>query len=72
MTFVVAGMFGLGLPEIIVLLGAFIIFGLGVIWGIASRARRQRRNFSRYSPKCGRGLSQPDAALCSYCAIRLP
>jgi uncharacterized membrane protein len=67
MTFVVAGMFGLGLPEIIVLLGAFIIFGLGVVWGIASRARR--RNFSRYCPKYGRGLSQPDAP---FCATRLP
>jgi hypothetical protein len=32
-----------------------------------------KNKFSRFCPKCGRGLNQPkDAACCAYCGFQLP
>ncbi len=64
-----AGLLGLGGPEVLVIFIAVIIFTVGVMWGKS----KKRSQFSRYCPKCGRGLNQPaDAPCCSYCGARLP
>jgi predicted amidophosphoribosyltransferase len=71
MTLVVAGMFGIGGPEVMALLilALVLVFTVGLRWGNS----RKRDSFSRFCPKCGRGLSQPaDAPFCSYCGARLP
>jgi len=75
MTYVVAAMLGLGGPEVAaIFILSLILFG-GPIFAIVmvvSRAKR-RTGFSRYCPKCGRGLTQQvDAPFCSYCGQRLP
>jgi hypothetical protein len=63
---------GLGGPEIIVIAVVFFgfIFFIGWVWG----GRRNNTQFSRYCPKCGRGLRQPedDAPCCAYCGEQLP
>lgn len=70
MPFVVAGMFGLGGPEVLVvfLVLLLIIFLIGRAVG-----KSKIKQFSRFCPKCGRGLDQPkDASCCAYCGFQLP
>jgi hypothetical protein len=55
-------------PTIVALALVVLIFTVGVVWG-----KSRSRGFSRYCPKCGRGLNQPaDARCCSYCGAALP
>jgi hypothetical protein len=71
MTFVSAGIFGLGGPEVAALL-ILLLVGFLVVRVTASPAGNRGR-FSRYCPKCGRGLTQQaDAPFCGYCGDRLP
>jgi hypothetical protein len=74
MTFVAAGVFGLGGPEIaavVVLLGS-IALPVAVVVLIVKAVSKPNR-YSRYCPKCGRGLTQQaDAPFCSFCGERLP
>jgi hypothetical protein len=74
MIFVLAGMFGLGGPEIAALfvLLATIAVPVAVVVLIVNAVGKRNR-YSRYCPKCGRGLTQQtDAPFCSYCGDRLP
>ena len=62
-----AGMFGLGLPEVMALLIPTLLVVL------IMRIVRRPTAPSRYCAKCGRGLTQPlDAPFCSYCGNKLP
>lgn len=74
MTFVLAGLFGLGGPEIaalVVLLGTIAVPIVVVV--LIAKAVRNPNRYSRCCPKCGRGLTQQvDAPFCSYCGDRLP
>lgn len=74
MTFLMAGMFGLGGPEVLAILVLFSILVVPVLVVVLIvKAVRKPAPFSRYCPKCGRGLSQQaDAPFCSYCGDRLP
>ena len=68
-----AGIFGLGGPEVGVI-GAlgFILCGIVAVAVLLPLARSGRQ-FSRYCPKCGRGLNQPaDARFCCYCGEVMP
>ena len=59
---------GMGGPEVIVVV--LLAVGLAV-WGM-SRVMKKNQ-FSRFCPKCGRGLNLPsDAQCCSHCGARLP
>lgn len=63
-----AGIFGLGGPVVIVIgvLG-FVFCGVLAVAVLLPLAKAGRQ-FSRYCPKCGRGLNQPaDARFCCYC-----
>jgi len=74
MTFVVAGIFGLGGPEVLAIMVLLLVLvgPIVAVTMIVSRAKR-RTGFSRYCPKCGRGLTQQvDAPFCSYCGERIP
>ena len=58
----------MGFPEIVVTAAALILLGIGVGWGLS-----RRKQFSRFCPKCGRGLRQPkEATRCAYCGNPLP
>jgi hypothetical protein len=74
MTPLLAGLVGLGGPEIAVLLVLFTVVAVPVlIVVLIVKVIRKPAAFSRYCPKCGRGLiQQPDAPFCSYCGNRLP
>jgi hypothetical protein len=70
-----AGMVGLGGPEIAAILVLFSILVAVPILVVVLIVKVVRRpaQFSRYCPKCGRGLSQQaDAPFCGYCGDRLP
>lgn len=70
MTFVVAGIFGLGGPEVLALLVLILVL---VVGRRLMKPLAGREAFTRYCPKCARGLTQQaDAPLCSYCGNRLP
>ena len=63
----VAGMFGLGGPEVMFL----TVLVLAIV--LISRMARARGGVIRFCPACGRGLAQPrDAAYCCFCGKRLP
>jgi rRNA maturation endonuclease Nob1 len=67
MPLIVAGMFGIGGPEVM----AVLILGC-IAFAIRKNVKRPN-TFSRYCPQCGRGLTQqPDAPFCGYCGNRLP
>ena len=68
MTFLVAGLFGLGGPEIAALaVTAVVLMVRGILAGLQPRAV-----YSRYCRKCGRGLTQqPEAPFCAYCGQKL-
>ena len=74
MTFVLAGLFGLGGPEVaalLVLLGKIAVLIVVVV--LIAKAVSKPNRYSRYCPKCGRGLTQQmDAPFCGYCGERLP
>jgi hypothetical protein len=73
MTLVLAGLFGLGGPEIAVLLVLMTVVAVpvGIVLLIVKVVRPNR--ITRFCPKCGRGLAQEAAApFCSYCGNRLP
>jgi rRNA maturation endonuclease Nob1 len=73
MTFLVAGMFGLGGPE----LAALAMTGLAVTAVVLmvrgfQAGLRPRAGYSRHCGKCGHGLTQqPDAPFCAYCGQNL-
>ena len=71
MTFVIAGIFGLGGPEVVaIMMLALMLVGGSVLF---IRLAGGRTGINRYCPHCGRGLTQQmDAPLCSYCGQRLP
>jgi hypothetical protein len=68
---VVAGFFGIGGPEVVVILLIFLGLPLLIVFLIVKAVTKNK--FSRFCPKCGRGLNQPkDAACCAYCGFQLP
>ena len=75
---VIAGLYGLGGPEVAVLLAllALLIFlgfpGAAVVLVIYF-VRSRRPGFTRYCPACGRGLTQAaEAPFCAYCGKQMP
>jgi uncharacterized membrane-anchored protein len=70
----VAGLFGLGGPEIAALLVLAMVVAVPVlIVVLIVNVVRKPAAASRYCPKCGRGLTQPpDALFCGFCGDRLP
>jgi len=70
----VAGIFGLGGPEVAALLVLSVVVAVPVlIVVLIMKVIRKPTAPSRYCPKCGRGLTQPpDALFCSFCGNRLP
>jgi rRNA maturation endonuclease Nob1 len=59
----------IGSPQIVVIVVilAILILGIGI-----PRGGSNKQEFTRYCPKCGKGLSQPDdAPYCAYCGARL-
>jgi hypothetical protein len=66
----VAGLIGLGGPEVAALLVLGIVAAVVVL---IMKVIRKPAAPSRYCPKCGRGLTQPpDALFCGFCGNRLP
>jgi rRNA maturation endonuclease Nob1 len=66
MPVVVAGIFGIGGPEVVFILYTLIVFLIG-------RAVGKRKQFARFCPKCGRGLKLPKGSTCcAYCGFQLP
>ena len=72
--FIVAGLFGLGGPEIAALLVLMTVVAVPVgIVVLIVKAVSKPRQISRFCPKCGRGLTQEATApFCCYCGNRLP
>ena len=68
MPFVIAGLIGLGGPEV----AALLVLTMAV-FAIRAVTRQRRTVYNRYCPHCGKGLTQQmDAPFCSYCGQRLP
>jgi rRNA maturation endonuclease Nob1 len=64
----VAGVAGFGTPQalVIFLVVMLIIFLIG-------RAVGKSKQFTRFCPKCGRGLTLPKGpTCCPYCGVQLP
>ena len=69
----VAGMFGLGGPEFLFMLLLFMIaVPVGIVVLIV-KAFNRPKGFSRFCPKCGRGVPQEaGVSFCSFCGNALP
>ena len=66
-------MVGLGGPEVAAILVLVLISAPAAILMLIVKVVRKPAPYSRYCPKCGRGLTQQmDAPFCSYCGERLP
>ena len=70
----IAGILGLGVPEIAFILLLFAGLSLPALIAVMIFARMSHRGGpTRFCPACGRGLTQAmDAPFCSYCGVRLP
>jgi hypothetical protein len=69
MTPVLAGLFALGGPEVMLIEVAVAV----VVAVLIVKAIRKPAAPHRYCPKWGRGLTQPaEAPFCCYCGTRLP
>jgi hypothetical protein len=69
---IVAGLFGLGGPEIIALLVLCLIVGVPVLVVVLIvKAVTGKKQVLRYCPKCGRGLTEPGVVFCSFCGANL-
>jgi hypothetical protein len=74
MLFLVAGVFGLGGPEIAALLVLMTVVAVpACVVVLIVKAVKKPNRISRFCPKCGRGLTQEAGApFCCYCGNRLP
>jgi len=68
MPVVIAGIYGIGGPEVLFI---FLVVLLAIF--LIGRAIGKSKQYSRFCPKCGRGLKLPKGATCcAYCGFQLP
>jgi len=67
-----AGLFGIGGPEILLLLALFCVGVPILLVVLIVKAAAGKKQVLRYCPKCGRGLTEPGVVFCSFCGSKLP